>query len=228
MKGNTESHVAIILYLLICFLLKCIAIISFMSEDWITRQTLLMRVKNQDDEQAWDEFVSYYRTFIKVILKYLNVSENDVEDLTQDILLKIWKAFSKLDYNAEKARFRTWMNTVIRNAVIDFHRARNRKIKTIDNKEEIKTDSFPLGKDEFTRIIDKEWRAHITNLALENIRPEFNGNAMDVFNMCLDGVTTKIIAEKLDLAEASVYKLRKRVEDKLVKEIKRLKTELEF
>ena len=199
-----------------------------MSDDWTTRQTLLMRVKNQDDEQAWDEFVTYYKTFIKVILKYLNISENDVEDLNQDILLKIWKAFAKMDYDSEKARFRTWMNKVIRNAVIDFHRAKNRRISTLDSKEEVNTADFPIDNDEFTKIIDKEWRAHITNLALDNIRSEFSGNAIEVFDLCLDGVPAKKIAENLVLAEASVYKLRKRVEEKLVQEIKRLKTELEF
>lgn len=199
-----------------------------MSDDWITRQTLLMRVKNQDDEQAWDEFVSYYKTFIRVILKYLNISENDIEDLSQDILLKIWKAFARLDYDAEKARFRTWMNTVIRNAVIDFHRSRNRKVKTVANGEEVNHESFPLDEDQFSKIIDREWRAHITNLALENIRPEFSGNAIEVFDMCLNGTAVKTIAETLNLAEASVYKLRSRVEEKLIKEIKRLKLELEF
>ena len=199
-----------------------------MSDDWTTRQTLLMRVKNQDDEQAWNEFVSYYRTFIKVILKYLHVSENDVEDLSQEVLLKIWKGLAKLNYDSEKARFRTWMNKVIRNAVIDFQRSRNRKVKTVNNQNEFYTDNFPLDNDEFSKIIDKEWRAHITNLALENIRSSFNGNAMSVFDMCLDGLPTKSIAEKLDLAEASVYKLRRRVEEKLIQEIKLLKSELEF
>lgn len=201
---------------------------EYMSEDWTTRQTLIMRVKNQDDQQAWGEFVLYYQSFIKVILKYLNVKANDIDDLSQEILLKVWKAFSTLNYDVEKARFRTWMNKVIRNAVIDFHRSRNRKIQTVENNEEIQADNFPMNKDQFSQVIDKEWRAHITNLALERIKPEFIGNAIDVFNMCLDGIPTKEIAEKLDIAEVSVYKLRKRVEEKLIKEIKYLKTELEF
>jgi len=199
-----------------------------MSDDWTTRQTLLMRVRNQDDEEAWNEFVSYYRTFIKVILKYLNVQENDSEDLHQEILLKIWKALGKLNYDSEKARFRTWMNTVIRNAVIDFHRSRNRKIKTVDSEEEIDPEGFPLNSDEFSKIIDKEWRAHITNMAMANIRSTFKGNAMQVFEMYLNEMPNKKIAEELDIAESSVYKLKSRVEEKLIQEIKRLKTELEF
>ena len=198
-----------------------------MSDEWTTRQTLLLRVKNPDDEQAWNEFVNYYKSFIKVILKYLNVATNHVEDLTQEILIKIWKGLQKLDYDSEKARFRTWLNRVIRNAVIDFQRAGNRRIKT-ENQDEVDSESFPLDNDEFSKIIEKEWRAHITNLALDNIRPIFKGNALDVFNLYLNEVPTKKIAEQLNIAEGSVYKLRSRVEEKLIQEIKRLKLELEF
>lgn len=187
-----------------------------------------MRVKNQDDEQAWAEFVTYYQSFIEVILKYLKVSPNDVDDLTQDILLKIWKSLQKLNYDAERARFRTWLNRVIRNAVIDFHRKKQRRISEVDSKDQIDTENFQLQENEFNKIINKEWRAHLTNLALTNVRPLFSGHAMTVFDMCLNETSTKDIADKLELAEATVYKLRSRVEEKLVKEIRRLKLELEF
>ena len=187
-----------------------------------------MRVKNQDDEHAWGEFVSYYQSFIEVILKHLKVSPNDQDDLTQNILLKVWKSLEKLNYDSERARFRTWMNRVIRNAVIDFQRAKSRRISEVDSDTGIDTKNFPLQENEFTKIIDKEWRAHITNLALKNIRPNFSGNAMSVFDMFLDEVPAKDIAAKLAIAVPSVYKLRSRVEEKLIKEIKRLKLELEF
>jgi RNA polymerase sigma factor (sigma-70 family) len=135
----------------------------------------------------------------------------------------------RLDYNAEKARFRTWLNRLIRNAVIDFHRAKKRRISEVDNNNEaLDTESFPIEDDEFNKLIDKEWRAHITNLALTNVRALFTGNAMDVFDMSLDETPVKEIASKLGIADATVYKLRSRVEEKLILEIKRLKLELEF
>ena len=210
------------------FTVKISYYILIMGDDWTTRQTLIVRIKNRDDEQAWSEFVSYYRSFIRVILKYLNVSENDIEDLAQDVLLKIWKALEKLNFDSERARFRTWMTAVIRNAVIDFQRAKKRKIKTVDSDNPLDAEKFPLDNDEFTQIVDKEWRVHITNMALDNIRSSFSGNAMEVFEMHLNQASIAEIAKSLNLAESSVYKLRKRVEEKLFEEVKRLKLELEF
>lgn len=60
-----------------------------MSEDWVTKQTLLVRIRNKDDQQAWNEFVICYESFILKILKFLKVDTNDEDDLTQEILLKL-------------------------------------------------------------------------------------------------------------------------------------------
>ena len=56
-----------------------------------THQTLIQRVQNPEDTGAWDEFVKYYETFIKMVLKKSNIPFNEADDLVQDILLKVWK-----------------------------------------------------------------------------------------------------------------------------------------
>lgn len=39
-----------------------------MEENWNTHQTLIQRAQNPDDASAWDDFVKYYETFIKMVL----------------------------------------------------------------------------------------------------------------------------------------------------------------
>ena len=87
-----------------------------MNENWNTQQTLIQRAQNQDDHQAWDDFVSYYESFIKMVLRKAKISLNDEDDLVQKVLLRIWKGLP--NYAKEKARFRTWLSTIIRNTVI--------------------------------------------------------------------------------------------------------------
>lgn len=200
-----------------------------MSEEWVTKQTLLVRIKNKDDDQAWNEFVIYYESFIKKILRYLKVDLNDEEDLTQEILLKLWKSLQNLDYNPEKARFRTWLSTVIRNKYYDFLRKKQRTIKSTSvSEDETFEASAEFDEEEMANFIDLEWRKNITNLALQNLEKVFSRNAIETFKLSLEEVSTKDIARKLGIAENSVYTLRKRVEAKLIREVKRLKEEVEF
>ena len=94
-----------------------------MEERWNTQQTLIQRAQNPDDASAWDDFVKYYETFIKMVLNKSNVPFSDVDDLVQDILLKVWKGLPGYEYRREKARFRTWFGTIIRNTVINVRKA---------------------------------------------------------------------------------------------------------
>ncbi len=50
--------------------------------DWDTRQTLLLRAKNHDDESAWEEFVYYYRPYLYLIARRMNLNHHDAEEIS--------------------------------------------------------------------------------------------------------------------------------------------------
>ena len=131
-----------------------------MSDDWQTRQTLLQRAKNQDDHQAWKEFVDYYRSFIEMIIRKMNLVESERQDLVQEILLKLWQNLAV--YSADKASFRTWLSTIIRNAVVTFYKANGRRRQREEESsflEAIENGSEP----ELEKLIEVEWINYITN-----------------------------------------------------------------
>ena len=88
-----------------------------MTERWSTNKSLILRARNPDDAQAWGDFVHFYKPFMLHVLRRMNVPQSDSEDVVQDILVKIWRSIAS--YDAEKGRFRTWLSTVVRNAVFD-------------------------------------------------------------------------------------------------------------
>lgn len=200
-----------------------------MKGEWVTKQTLLIRIKDKSDESAWDDFVLYYKSFIQSVICHLRVNRNDEDDITQEVLLKVWKNLQNFDYKPERAKLRTWLNTVIRNCVIDFSRKKKKDKKTQSiNEEDFKTDLLPLSEDQFDIIIEKEWRKHVTSLALKNIESFFSGHAIEVFKLSLQNVDVDEISNKFKLSKSSVYTLRKRVEKKLIEEVTRLKEDIEF
>ena len=201
-----------------------------MNDEWVTRHTLLLRVKDQNDQNAWGEFVSYYEPFIKTILRFLKVKDNDKDDLCQDILLKLWKSLQTFVYNEEKGRFRTWLKTIIKNSSIDYFRKANRinSQETVSLDESFDSLDLSVSDEGLTQLIDDEWKTHITNLAMDKVKDSFSGNAIEVFEMYLDEVPTDQIAAKLNISPNSVSKLKRRVEEKLIREIANIREETEF
>jgi RNA polymerase sigma factor (sigma-70 family) len=193
-----------------------------------TRVTLIKRIHDKHDEQSWDEFVGIYGRFIYAVVRKMNVSEHDAEDLTQQMLVNLWQKIPELDATEIK-RFRNWIASITRNFVIDYFRKQSRETKKIerasqeDNLDHLKSIRLP----EIDAIVQNQWRIHITSLAMENIKPLFSANALEVFQLSLKGKSVEEIATELGLKEKSVSQLKSRVKKRLTEEVERLREELE-
>jgi RNA polymerase sigma-70 factor (ECF subfamily) len=199
-----------------------------MPDTYNTRETLIRRVQNQHDDRSWEEFVSIYRKFIYAVIRSLNISEHDANDILQQVLLKLWSKLPETDVS-DFRRFRSYLSTITRNCTIDFIRERSK------DREQLKDSTYEatlpaltsISESELEKIAGREWEIHLTSTAVSNLSPQFSGKAMQVFQMSMDGDTIETIAEKLELKTNSVYRLRNRVKERLVKEIQRLRTDLE-
>jgi RNA polymerase sigma factor (sigma-70 family) len=197
-------------------------------DQYQTRATLIQRVQNQQDDQSWEEFVRVYRRYIYAIIRSMNISEHDTEDILQQVLINLWNSLPKMDYEKIN-RFRSWLSTVTKNCVTDFIRKRTRDANRLEKagKDDTLTYLSAIRLPEINAIAEREWEIHLTNLALENIEPLFSGKAVQAFRLTLKGKTVEEIAKELDLKENSVYRLKNRVKERLIQEIRHLREELE-
>jgi RNA polymerase sigma-70 factor (ECF subfamily) len=190
-----------------------------------TRYSLLQRAHDTDDEEAWKQFVLHYRRFIAYILRQIGVRENDVDDLTQQILLNLTQNLAK--YDRDRSSFRTWLGHVIRNAAkMHFRRQNSRPVEVYETAPGFLIDGV-LRESEVDRFIDREWEDYIATQAMDRVRESFKGKAVEAFEMSLEGKSAPEIAELTGLTVTSVYKLRTRVKRKLFLEVRALTEELE-
>jgi RNA polymerase sigma factor (sigma-70 family) len=200
-------------------------------DEYQTRQTLLERACNRDDEAAWTEFVGYYRNFIYMVVRKMGIRYPDDDDMVQAVTLKIWKSLDRFKVDDERAKFRTWLSTVIRNTAINHINQRKRQFdgqQTMeDNRNVMPHFLETISQPEVNRLIFSEWEAYVTNLAMENIKPLFSDRAIEIFSQMLDGAEPRVLAEQFGIKENSVHKLKNRVKSRLVEEIRRIRGDLE-
>ena len=197
-------------------------------DQYQTRATLIMRVQNQHDEESWEEFVHVYRRYIYAIIRSMNISEHDTEDILQQVLINLWNSLPKMEYEKIN-RFRSWLSTVTKNCVTDFIRKRTRDSKRLEKAGQDETLTYlrAIRLPEINAIAEREWEIHLTNLALENIEPLFSGKAVEAFRLTLQGKSVEEVSSELDLKTNSVYRLKNRVKERLIQEIRHLRSELE-
>ena len=68
-----------------------------------TRQTLLQKIKDVQNEDSWNEFVEIYRPHIYVIIKNLGVRTDEIEDHVQSTMVICWQKLPDFHYEPDSA-----------------------------------------------------------------------------------------------------------------------------
>jgi RNA polymerase sigma-70 factor (ECF subfamily) len=90
-----------------------------------TSTTLLERLRNPADAEARNEFVRRYEQPIREWARK-SLQSADADDASQDVLQKILVRRRIESFDPEKGRFRSWLRTVVGNAVKDVAKQRKR------------------------------------------------------------------------------------------------------
>lgn len=199
-----------------------------MDDQYRTRQTLILRMKEDQDERSWEEFLHFYRPYVCTVIRNMKISEHDADDIVQQVMVKVWKNIGEIDANPNK-RFRTWLSRVTKNCVKDFIRTRVRDAKRLEKVQKDETLMYlnAIRVPDLERIAEREWGLYLFKLAMDRVEGLFTGKAIQVFKLSLEGLDVVHIAEKMNLKENSVYRLKNRVKERVAQEIERLRSELE-
>ena len=91
-----------------------------------TPQTLLRKIAeyaNGDDSAEWARFVELYAPVIRAFIGARgDVVPSDVDDVVQEIFVRLVNVLRTGTYRPEKGRFRTYLGPMVRRLLIDRHR----------------------------------------------------------------------------------------------------------
>jgi RNA polymerase sigma factor (sigma-70 family) len=192
-----------------------------------TRKTLIDRVKDQYNEAAWEEFAGIYSRYIYAVIRNMNISQQDTEEIHQKVMVKLWEKLPEMNTD-EIRRFRSYLAMITKNEVKQFIRARTRRqdweSKAAGDASISYLQSIRLP--DIDMIAEKEWQIHLTHLAMKKIEPCFSKKTMDVFRLSLEGVEREEIARRTGIGLGSINTLKARVKSRFFSEIQQLRDDL--
>ena len=95
----------------------------------LTRASLLVRLRDPNDADAWKEFVRLYASVIYGFARKRGLQDADAADLMQEVLRSVAGAVGRLDYDPLKGTFRGWLYSITRNKVYNFLESRRRQAR---------------------------------------------------------------------------------------------------
>lgn len=141
-----------------------------------TPGTLLKKIaalKRGDDAAVWADFVERYTPAVKEFLR-LNrgdVDEAELDDLTQDVFVKLVEVLRQERYDPRKAKFRTYLSTLMRNLLVDRWRERRREPSPELRREGASgTESEAIDATADPRAsVDAAWRVAVRRAAIRHV-----------------------------------------------------------
>ena len=89
------------------------------NSDTSTSITLLLRVQEIEDCEAWDRFVERYAPQVFAWCRRHKLQDSDAADVTQEVLTKLVRTMRSFAYDSSRGSFRGWLKTVTQNAIRD-------------------------------------------------------------------------------------------------------------
>src|SRR6266487_6823085 len=107
-----------------------------------TRPSLLVRIRDAADREAWRQFVELYAPLVYRFARRRGLQDADAADLAQDVLHAVARSSGRLEYDPRRGTFRGWLFTVARNKLHTFLKRQQRLRRRT---EDVAVERLPEG-----------------------------------------------------------------------------------
>jgi RNA polymerase sigma-70 factor (ECF subfamily) len=176
-----------------------------------TRPSLLIRLRDPRDEEAWRQFVELYGPVVYGYARKQGLQEADAADVCQDVLGAVVGAVGRLEYDPRRGAFRNWLFTIVRRRLSDWREAQHNRLRCNGSPvpvQVLERSPAPAAGEEW----EAEWQRGVFAWACECVRRDVSDTTWQAFwRTAFEHEPTRQVAAELDVSVAAVYLARRRV-----------------
>jgi len=196
-----------------------------------TRQSLLSRLRDWQDEAGWREFFEQYWRLIYNVARKAGLRETQAQEVVQNTFLYLSRRMPNFRYDPARGSFKSWLRVVTRSRINVYCRTemahKKRTQEPLAGAEEQEEIADPTG-DALDRIWQEEWEQNLVNTAFRKMRAKVSSQQLLIFRLAtVNELPLSQVAKKLRVSLPQVYLARHRVGKLFKSEIDRLRRETE-
>lgn len=183
-----------------------------------TRASLLQRVRDPEDRDAWLEFYEIYAPLLYRFARGRGLSPSDAEEVRDQCLEVLSRRMPEFDYDRTRGRFKGWLFTMAQARVVDLVRLRRASRLSTDEMR-----SVADARTDPRQLWEEAWRREHLRFAMDRARLRVSALTWNIFELLLQDVAVPDVCRDLGVNRNQVYKARGRV----LTEVRALVAELE-
>ncbi len=184
-----------------------------MIDELATRPSLLIRIRDAGDHEAWREFVEIYLPVVYRFVRRLGLQDADAADTAQEVLRTVSARMPTFEYDPDTGKFRNWLLSVARSRTADLvERRRKEGNGTGDSQVESLLDEQAAHATVTDDQWEQEYRRSLFDWAAQKTRRKFSAQTWQAFWLTsVEGRKTQDVARTLDVSTGAIYIARCRV-----------------
>jgi len=201
-----------------------------------TRQSLLSRLRDWQDQDGWREFFDTYWRLIYNVARKSGLRDSQAQDVVQATFIYLSRKMPKFHYEPQRGSFKSWLRVVTRSRINVYRRSEMARddfmrepLTGDDGTEASAVDEVPdPAADVLDEVWQREWEENLMNAASRRLRSKVSAQQLLIFRLAVQGdLPLTQVARKLGVSLAQVYLARHRVGKLLKAEVARLRSETE-
>jgi RNA polymerase sigma-70 factor (ECF subfamily) len=186
-----------------------------------TRASLLIRVRDPRDSDAWEEFHKLYAPLLYAYARARGLNHNDADEIRSVCYEAIVRQMPSFEYEKDRGGFKAWLRTLVQRRVVDW--VRKRRENQAGSGELVAVEDSADGPDD---AWERSWRQRHLAYCVEKVRTAVSEQTYSAFRLLLDDTPVPQICDQLGMNPNQVYKAKARVLELVKTEMQLLDPEL--
>jgi RNA polymerase sigma-70 factor (ECF subfamily) len=198
-----------------------------------TRDSLLSRLKDWEDDDSWREFFGIYRKLIFNFAAKAGLSEQESEEVVQETIISVAKTIKEFQYDPKRCSFKSWLRHLAQKRIADSfrRRARQPQINMYSPDDTPRTVAIERIPDpaavHLDRLWEEEWQKELLEAAIARVKASVSGEQYQMFDFyVLKKMPVSKVAAALGTTAGQVYLAEHRVSRLIKKEVGRLEKQM--
>ena len=193
-----------------------------------TRASLLIRIRDADDADAWQQFSEIYSELIYRYCVKRGLQDFEARDVTQDVLQKVFQKANDFEYDPTKGTFRGWLFMTTLNQIRDRSRKNAKQARGTGRSSVHRAlDAVDARQEQETWENDYRWRLFLW--AAEKSKADFRDATYQAFwRVTMENQSAKQVAEKMEMTVGAVHIAKSRVMSRIREVVQQVDHESTF
>jgi RNA polymerase sigma-70 factor (ECF subfamily) len=201
-----------------------------------TRQSLLSRLRDCQDQDGWREFFDSYWRLVYSVARKSGLADAEAQDVVQNTFIYLTRKLPNFHYDRTRGSFKSWLRVVTRSRIGAFRRREKTNDKFIceplpgiaaEESDMVAEIPDPSG-DALDELWQREWEENLLQTALRRVRSKVSAQQLLIFRLASqENLSLTQVAKKLHVSLPQVYLARHRISRLFKAEVERLRHETE-